>query len=230
MICRPHDTVSSQALYHGLYDYAEMRFLLAWLRPGDTFLDVGANAAPYSLLSTLVGDVRAIAFEPGAAAQERARANIALNHAGGAVRLEAVAVSDRDGQARLTAGRSATNALVGEGYDGAAETVPTVRLDSYARDHELARVGLVKVDVEGHEAQVLGGAHDLIARHRPALVLEANDVTALRRVADEHGYVLVDYDPDARTVIPRAWGGGPGGNLILVPDLAVAAERVRRPG
>jgi len=46
LVCHPHDHVTTMAMYYGLYDREEMRFLLAWLRPGDTFLDVGANVAP----------------------------------------------------------------------------------------------------------------------------------------------------------------------------------------
>src|SRR5688572_6722904 len=62
LVCHPHDMVASMALYHGLYDVEEMSFLLAWLRPGDTFVDVGANIAPYSLLATSLDGVRAVAF------------------------------------------------------------------------------------------------------------------------------------------------------------------------
>ena len=87
LVCHPHDQVTSMAMYFGLYDSQEMRFLLAWLRPGDTFIDVGANVAPYSLLATLVDGVSAVAFEPESVARSRAAANIELNgaeHAGAA--------------------------------------------------------------------------------------------------------------------------------------------------
>jgi FkbM family methyltransferase len=226
LICHPHDTISSMALYCGLYDAEEMRFLLAWLRPGDTFLDVGANVAPYSLLSTLVPDVRAVAFEPGSLAQGRARANIELNEVADRVELVGRAVADHDGPVRLTADRWATNTLVDDAYDGPVEDVDAVSLDGFDADRDLERVTLVKVDVEGHEMGVLRGAAGLLGRQRPALIVELNDVAALRRWAGERGYTPVSYDPAGGTLERRAWPAVRGGNVVLVPDLDAAHERL----
>ncbi len=230
MICHPHDHITSMAMYYGLYDRAEMRFLLAWLRPGDTFLDVGANVAPYSLLATEIPGVLAVAFEPGALAQQRARANIALNRADGAVRLATVAVGDQDGEAILTADRWATNALADPGYAGAVERVRIVRLDTYTVEHGIHGVRLVKIDVEGHEPAVLRGAARLIERDRPALIVEVNDVAALRDAAGSLGYSRVGYDPDRGTLAPTGWPDRPGGNAILVPDVAAAVARLAGEG
>lgn len=230
MVCHPHDDVTSLAMYCGLYDSPEMRFLLAWLRPGDTFLDVGANVAPYSLLTTLVGGVRAVAFEPGTSARERAEANIRLNDAEESVEVVPSAVSAVDGTGRLSADRWATNSLVGDGYEGESEQIAVTSLDSFARTRDLDRVRLVKIDVEGHEPDVLRGAGELIARHRPALIVECNEVDALRRFSAENAYTLVEYHPDAGTIEVVDWPHGPGGNVVLVADLEQARARLARPG
>jgi FkbM family methyltransferase len=226
LVCHPHDRVTSMALYYGLYDRAEMRFLLAWLRSGDTFLDVGANVAPYSLLATRVRGVRAVAFEPGMLARERAAANIALNHVGDRLTLVPVAVSDCGGTARLSADRGATNALVDPAYGGEVEAVETVGLDGYTATTGVERVSLVKIDVEGHEPAVLAGAEGLLARDRPALIVELNDVDALRSFAHDAGYTPVAYDPDAGTLDEARWPGAPGSNALLVPDVAQARARL----
>lgn len=226
MICHPHDTVTSLVLYCGLYDAEEMRFLLAWLRPGDTFVDVGANVAPYSLLSTSIPGVRAVAFEPASLARSRAQANIELNRLGDRVELMPMAVSDRDGWLRLTAGRSATNALVDGDYDGPVEQVEAVSIDGLDVNGRLGRVSLLKVDVEGHELSVLRGAAAVLARDRPALIVELNDVAALRRFAASAGYTPVRFTPETGTLAARSWPDAPGSNVVLVPDLAVARERL----
>jgi FkbM family methyltransferase len=229
MICHPHDTVTSLALYCGLYDAEEMRFLLAWLRPGDTFVDVGANVAPYSLLSTLVPDVRAVAFEPGSLALGRARANIELNGVGDRVELVPLAVAETGERARLSADRWATNALVDDGYEGTIEEVQTVSLDGFEAGGRLGRVGLLKVDVEGHELPVLRGAAGLLERARPALVVELNDVGALRRFAESAGYSAVRFVPETGALVPRQWPAEPGGNIVLVPDIDQARTRLAEP-
>jgi FkbM family methyltransferase len=227
MICHPHDHITTLALYCGLYDAPEMRFLLAWLRPGDTFLDVGANVAPYSLLSTSVPDTRAIAFEPGSLARLRAGANVELNGLGDRITVEPLAVSGADGTARLTADRWATNALVDDGYDGVVEAVPTVRLDTYAAGHDLSGVSLVKVDIEGHEVAALEGAADLFARRRPALIVEVNEpMTALRDLTSSWGYTPVELDVRTRRLAARRWPHEAGGNIVLVPDVEAGCRRV----
>jgi FkbM family methyltransferase len=229
MICHPHDHITSLALYCGLYDAEEMRFLLAWLRAGDTFVDVGSNVAPYSLLSTAVRGTRAVAFEPGTLAQVRARANIDLNGVRGRVTLVPLAVSDADGEASLTADRWATNALVDDRYDGPVEHVTTTRLDSYDEEHGLGRVSLIKIDVEGHELAVLRGAGGIIGRDHPALIVEVNDPLALRRHSDELGYVAISFDPATGMIAERRWPDRRGGNVILVPHPEQARERVASP-
>ncbi len=227
LICHPHDRVTSLAMYCGLYDSREMRFLLAYLRPGDTFLDVGANVAPYSLLATLVDGVSAVAFEPHPVARTRAAANVSLNGAEARVRLVPGAVSDAGGTALLTADRGPTNTLVDDGYDGEAQEVETVSLDSFVRHECLERVSLVKVDVEGHEPEVLRGAKALIADQRPALIVACNDGRALQRFAAEHGYTAVTYTPGTAALDRMPWPPARrGANVILVPDLLSARTRV----
>jgi hypothetical protein len=52
-------------------------------------------------------------------------------------------------------------------------------------------VGLIKVDVEGHEINVLRGAEKVIARCRPSMVLEANSHDKLMELEtwlDNHNY------------------------------------------
>jgi hypothetical protein len=50
--------------------------------------------------------------------------------------------------------------------------VPTVTLDELALPY--ARVDLVKIDAEGGELGIVAGMQQLIARDRPAIVLEFN--------------------------------------------------------
>lgn len=233
MICRPHDTVTSSVIYAGLYDAEEMRFLLRWLRAGDTFVDVGANVAPYSLLAASVDGVRVVAFEPGRLAYTRAEANIRLNDVGDRLTLVPLAVGAEDGESFLTTGLSATNRLVEDAHEGVegVERVDVVRLDSYAADAGLGRVSLIKVDVEGHELAVLGGASATLAAHRPALILEVNDpVDELRRFVESIGYVSVHFDPVAGTLEPRAFPLTRGGNVVVIPDLAAARARLASAG
>jgi FkbM family methyltransferase len=96
------------------------------------------------------------------------------------VRIEAVALSDTQSEAKLRilesdVGRSTIehdNAL--EDPDGSARleiTVPTRRLD----DYELDAVGFVKIDVEGHDLSELRGGSETIRRCLPIILVEIEE-------------------------------------------------------
>jgi Methyltransferase FkbM domain len=101
--------------------------------------------------------------------------------------------------------------------------VPVKRLD----DLHLDDVGLIKIDVEGHELAVLLGATDTLARNQPALVVEAEerhhpnavaDITTLLAGLGYAGYFDLDgtrrpieeFDP-AHHQNPASIGGGENG-------------------
>ena len=96
------------------------------------------------------------------------------------VSVETVALSDRAGTARLRMlvhdlGRStidAGNALDDpDGSPRAELQVPMKRLDDYA----LQDLGLLKIDVEGHELAVLAGAQATLLRSRCPVLIETED-------------------------------------------------------
>jgi hypothetical protein len=83
-------------------------------------------------------------------------------------------------------------------------------LDSYITEHKIGAVSLIKIDVDGHECQVLRGARNLLRRDKPILLMEImpygldeagaslDDLLGILRV---HGYSL--YDLDGRTALPN---------------------------
>ena len=80
-----------------------------------------------------------------------------------------------------------------------AQTVQTRRLDHLAHSH----VGLIKIDVEGHEEAVIDGAASIVQRDRPILMVELNDrfnpgivarVTKRLRSMGYAAYQLIDCD------------------------------------
>ncbi|MBL7495227.1 FkbM family methyltransferase [Frankia sp. CNm7] len=86
------------------------------------------------------------------------------------------AASDEAGTATLwlppggkgTEGRASLQQQQGNGH---SLEVETIRLDSL----DVANVGLIKIDVEGHELAALRGAEKLVRRWRPTLIVEIED-------------------------------------------------------
>lgn len=151
---------------------------IAWAlaeKPG-ILVDVGASTGFYTVPAAQSGR-RVMAIEPNPAIIPRLAANLALNGCAHLVEIVQAAASDRDGTATLyvnprvplTSGASIEVATCSAPRK---VTVPTRRLDDLLA--ETGEISCIKIDVEGHERAVLRGAAGIIARHRPALVCEAN--------------------------------------------------------
>lgn len=208
--CYPDSTSASGAVYFSGYpDYWEMSFLQAYLRPGDNFLDVGANTGIYSILaSAYVGTQGCIdAFEPVERAAARIEEQALLNNLCG-LRVHRLAVCDR--KCELDFGYSGSDAMMhvrrpGErGHEG--RRIQGTSLDSFESYKHYAAG---KMDIEGAEPMALAGAAErLRTTNPPVWLLElagystCYGVTSdevVRRLADA-GFDCAVYDPDSRTL------------------------------
>jgi FkbM family methyltransferase len=223
--CYPHSAGASGVLYCRLLEWWESRFTLDFLRPGDIFVDVGANVGVYSLLASTRPAVRVLAFEPSTLAYKRLTENIRLNGLG-QIRAINVALGTADGAGLLTTDCDTTNRLVNEA-DGTVERVVVRSLDSFIDDDQRAAVALLKIDVEGHEPEVLAGCRRLLAAQSPALIVEQSRPTELRAVLAPLGYRFFRYTPDDWRLVEVGLDE-PEVNVIAVRNLDAALERLAR--
>jgi FkbM family methyltransferase len=133
-------------------------------------LDIGANVGLYTF--RLAGIADAVeAFEPMQSCADRLRASGLAN-----VRVHQVALSNHTGEGvlHLPAGdrhAAAYASLTNEFAGGESATVELRTIDSYAFE----AVDLIKIDVEGHELEVLEGARGTIERERPTIIVEVEE-------------------------------------------------------
>lgn len=144
------------------------------LKPGDTVLDIGANVGVFSLLaSRLVGDQgRVFAVEPVPQNVECLKLMCQLNGLSN-VQILPVAVGDQAGSLSLTLaadmmGHSAKRQKTAESLE-----VPLRTIDGLVESLGVERVDLIKLDIEGMEAEALAGAASTIVAHRPRLTMAA---------------------------------------------------------
>lgn len=166
----------------GAFELDTLRALESRVRPGDTVLDIGANVGAHTLhLARLVGENgRVIAFEPTDFAIAKLRANLKANPAL-EPRVEVhQAFLVADSSAAPVAPIAASWPVDGTRPDDAvtasrsmsASGARAIRLDSVLADAGHPVVKLVKMDVDGHELEVLAGARRLLETHAPILVME----------------------------------------------------------
>lgn len=157
-----------------------------WIREGDWVLDIGANIGHYTKrFSELVGaSGRVLAFEPvpdtftllTANARLFAHANVSLFNAAVSDRFDLCGMTVPDFDTGL---RNYYEARLADASESAFSvlTIPVDRLDIEAR------VALVKIDAEDHEASVLAGMSRLLERHHPVLIVETGDERVVERLA-----------------------------------------------
>jgi FkbM family methyltransferase len=218
-------------LYGGLHELSEMAFTVHLLRAGDLFVDVGANVGSYVILAAGVAGAEVMAFEPGPAAYLSLAENVRLNGLGGQVDCRQTAVGDVVGEVRMTVGQDATNRVLDPDSGEESTIVPVTTLDSELGGRSPV---LIKIDTEGFENRVIGGAPRVLASDSLlAVIVEAHANPAggtgvpgdFRRDLEARGFSPFLYDPFSR----RLTRHNPGweGNRIWVRDPDAVSNRLR---
>jgi FkbM family methyltransferase len=166
------DLGQRQIHIYGSVEEATTRLVRRLAKPGWCALDVGANAGYYALTCADLGgeDSDIHAFEPQPALAAALRESVGRNQA--PVTVVEAACGAYDGEITLYESRErnwASLATVNPQYFSVTDvprTVQLIRLDTYCEARNL-RVDLIKVDVEGHEREVLAGLERTLARSRP---------------------------------------------------------------
>jgi FkbM family methyltransferase len=156
---------------------------LAFVKPGQTVIDVGANIGATSyLLSRLVGARgHVIALEPSTTAYRALSAAVAGS---GNVTALQTALGSADGTADLTTpehdfAQSSLHLHEDGSWAGSRsfvrETVKVHSLDSLVKGLNLHRLDFIKIDAEGHEMHILSGASAAFRAFRPLVYIEINE-------------------------------------------------------
>ena len=166
-----HDwDIGEQMLATNRYEPYVTAFLRNEIKPGFTFVDIGANIGYFTVLAAkLTGNLgRTIAIECNPRNCELIFLNLNRNNISNALVYQ-FAVTDKQKLLSLSAGFS--NGAVDELRDGDdAVIVPGVTLDFLLQNEP--RIDIIKMDVEGSEAKAWRGMRRLIRRHRPTIVME----------------------------------------------------------
>jgi len=183
---------------YGEYCPDEWRMLKQIIRPGMTVVEVGANMGTHSVdMARACAPGPFYAFEPQPRIFQILCANLALNDIGNALAYPE-GCGEAEGEAVVPlvdyAGRGNFGGVALQAAGARGIKVRIRALDSF----ELPACGLIKIDVEGFEPQVLRGARQTIARCRPILYVEndrpAQQQEVISLIADM-GYRLYWHTP-----------------------------------
>lgn len=180
----------------GLDYEPELRQLLGLLKPGQVFLDIGANIGTYSIRAAkCVGAKGSVfSFEPLDATKEKLDAAIRANYITNVVVVQAAA-GDRNGMVTIHDGGRESSASIGH-CTGRSFNVCMVSVDNFITDHRVLQLDWIKMDIEGYEPVALSGMQQAVKTFRPHFLFENHEGGAeTRRILQANGYRIGSFGP-----------------------------------
>ena len=160
------DVISKSLFWLGGFDPWVGAALWRLARPGDTVMDVGANIGATAMaLARRVGPAgRVVCFEPFPTLVATLRHNIHCNGLTN-VAVHEVALSSVAGPLKMlspTHDHQGMARVVAQTDPNAAVDIVADTMDAFCAREGIDRVGVCKIDVEGHEVSVLRGATKML--------------------------------------------------------------------
>jgi FkbM family methyltransferase len=231
----PGNELSRVLFLTGNFEPNELTWMSQTLTEGMVIIDIGAHMGMYTLTaSKLVGASGVVlALEPSTREFQRLTFHVTLNDLRN-VRCLQIAASSSSGEAMLKIGSewNSGHNTFGEFFNESVEMlreerVPMQTVDALIAGQGIERVDLIKIDVEGHEFQVLAGAVETISRFRPRILIEVFEETLRRQGAcveavlgflTAHGYALNEFSDANGELVPlAALPGKESRNLVALP-------------
>jgi FkbM family methyltransferase len=181
---------------NGNVDWGSEALLFSLLEKKGAFFDIGSHIGYYALY--MLPRITAVyAFEPDPKVRVLLESNVAGKPK---IHVLPVAAGAKPGRARFTLEPdSAISHFAGE-YDDPAKiiTIDVVTLDNFVRTRGLT-VEAIKIDVEGHDTEVIQGALNVLNDQQPIVLTEAIPDAALFALTRKVGYRVFAYVSKARS-------------------------------
>ncbi len=230
-------TVTRALYFFGEYEPRETKALLGLLRPGMTFVDIGANTGYYAVLAAKsVGERgKVIAFEPCPDNVEILRRNVAINKLRNMIVVNAAVTASRgDVTLRLCEINAGDHRI----YDGGDDdfynagmprkttTVTGFALDGYMRLHGL-EADVIKMDIQGAEHIALQGMKGVLCQNRDVVMMVEYWPHGLRQCGSHPKVFLMEMRRLGFNILrPSAEGGLEPISLAEINDLATGLNAI----
>jgi FkbM family methyltransferase len=193
-----NDKVVGGRIALGKYEEYETKLILKQVKPTDVVVDVGANIGYYTVLLAQKAKI-VYAIEPEEETFEILSKNVVENKLKNVVLIKA-AVGDGNGMVELYKSflNNGDHRLWGNSDTRETEVVCLRKLDDMLVNEE--KIDLIKIDTQGWEPAVIGGAKNIIERDRPTIFLEYSP-----KEYDKAGHKGKKMLPYLRKVYPAIW-------------------------
>jgi FkbM family methyltransferase len=236
LIMVPGMTAATGNLYCGLFEFEEMAFVIHYTRESDFFVDIGANIGVYSVLAGKVCGAEGLSIEPIPATCTHLLDNLKINDIDSKFALVNVGLAGEVGSICFTSTLDSTNhALRPEEAIEQENTIEVVvdTLDRLCEKYQFPTV--LKIDVEGFEAEVLKGASETLEHPElNIIIIELRghgdlynfSESEIHELLIKHGFKSYEYSPFDRALAVDDSEEFEPGDKIYIRDAELAASRV----
>jgi FkbM family methyltransferase len=170
------DLIGQEIVVNGLLEAIELETLILWLKHNNlvngAVLDIGANIGNHSVFFSRYFN-KVFCYEPHPLTFRILELN-SLKYPN--ITCFNYGVSDKIGEASIYVsgdfyGSARLDSMGNESYLKEEEKIKLITIDNQELLN-LEKIGLIKIDVEGHEINVLKGAKNLIKREKPVIIFE----------------------------------------------------------
>ena len=177
-----------------LYEHDQIYYFLGALKQvkPDMFIDIGSHAALYSVvLKSNFPELEVHAFEPDRTNLCQLYANLFVNGMTKSIQVHEFGLSNQAGRITFDDSEATSSRGTRRISNTGNSTIEIQRLDNVL--HDRGRTVSIKIDVEGHECEVIEGAGVFLAANRCFLQVESSaaNLATLTRQLNELGYRYV---------------------------------------
>jgi FkbM family methyltransferase len=173
----PEDEIGREIIRKGIYDRSSIEILKSILKQiaSAVVFDVGANVGNHAI--SISAECKEIhAFEPDAGIIAILKKNIKTNNISNIITNE-IGLSDlaRYSEFYVNLDGNIGASTLDPNTKGSNFKKTRVYLttgDTYKNENQVSHIDLLKIDVEGHEMQVLDGFHEAITNCKPIILME----------------------------------------------------------
>ncbi len=168
------DYIGKELFINGVYEKNTIELIKKLLDGSSVFFDVGANIGCISLPVAKLTSAKIYAFEPSHSVFNFLKENVQQNNISSIVLSKAAVHSIHNKKLHFFAtdqkyGGSSLSPV----YNQDSYEVQSVSLDEYCKERNINKIDVLKIDVQGHEAEVLKGCQSLLKEKKiKAIIFE----------------------------------------------------------
>lgn len=204
--------IDKHIFLYGVYEPFMLDIISKYLKPGMTYIDIGANIGQHSMYAaSIVGENGKIyAYEPIPKIYEQLLASSKVNKYDTIINAYNYALGEKDSKELLNVSKDIGGSSLVNNTGDTEEKIEVIIKKGNDDLFNLSKIDMVKIDVEGYELEVLHGIKESLIKHHPIILLEYsgefykknthNNGTKILTLLIECGYTLYDIEDNMRNI------------------------------